>query len=79
MKAVWFHLTGCRDIIEALATGGLFRLRGVLPGTVAFQTYAAILSVRLPGPAQAAATSSRNKAGYNVAFLIRHAIKAVLQ
>ncbi|MDI7864980.1 GSU2403 family nucleotidyltransferase fold protein [Rhizobiaceae bacterium n13] len=38
------------DIIEALATGGLFRLRGVLIGTVAFQTYAGILSVRLPGP-----------------------------
>ncbi|WP_310423653.1 GSU2403 family nucleotidyltransferase fold protein [Mycoplana sp. BE70] len=38
------------DIIEALAAGGLFRLRGVLIGTTAFQTYAGILSVRLPGP-----------------------------
>lgn len=37
------------DIIEALASGGLFRLRGILIGTVAFQTYAGILSVRLPG------------------------------
>ncbi|APG95504.1 hypothetical protein SAMCFNEI73_pC1800 (plasmid) [Sinorhizobium americanum] len=37
------------DVIEALASGGLFRLRGMLIGTVAFQTYAGILSVRLPG------------------------------
>ncbi|KKX32889.1 GSU2403 family nucleotidyltransferase fold protein [Rhizobium sp. LC145] len=36
------------DIVEVLATGGLFRLRGVLIGTVAFQTYAGILGVRLP-------------------------------
>nr|WP_282563052.1 GSU2403 family nucleotidyltransferase fold protein [Rhizobium sp. RCAM05973] len=37
------------DIIEALAAGGLFRLRAVLIGTVAYQTYAGILAVRLPG------------------------------
>lgn len=36
------------DVVEALAAGGLFRLRGVLIGTVAFQTYAGILGVRLP-------------------------------
>ncbi|ODR93145.1 nucleotidyltransferase family protein [Sinorhizobium alkalisoli] len=36
------------DVIEALAAGGLFRLRGVLIGTVAFQTYSGILGVRLP-------------------------------
>ena len=36
------------DIVEALANGGLFRLRGVLIGTVAFQTYAGLLGVRLP-------------------------------
>lgn len=36
------------DIVEALAAGGLFRLRAVLIGTVAFQTYAGILGVRLP-------------------------------
>ena len=36
------------DIVEALAAGGLFRLRGVLIGTVAFQTYSGILGVRLP-------------------------------
>lgn len=39
------------DIIEALAVGGLFRLRGVLIGTIAFQTYAGILGVRLPSAA----------------------------
>jgi hypothetical protein len=36
------------DIVEALAKGGLFRLRAVLIGTVAFQTYAGLLGVRLP-------------------------------
>lgn len=39
-------LTG--DIVEALAAAGLFRLRAVLVGTVAFQTYSAVLGVRLP-------------------------------
>lgn len=36
------------DIVQALATAGFFRLRGVLVGTVAFQCYAALLGVRLP-------------------------------
>jgi hypothetical protein len=36
------------DVVEALAAGGLFRHRGVLIGTVAFQTYSGILGVRLP-------------------------------
>lgn len=35
------------DIIEALARAGVFRLRGVLVGTVAYQTYSAMLGVRL--------------------------------
>ncbi len=35
------------DIVEALASAGFFRLRGVLIGTVAFQAYTAILGVRL--------------------------------
>ncbi len=38
-------------IIEALAEAGVFRLRGVLVGTVAFQTYAGLLGVKLPGAA----------------------------
>jgi hypothetical protein len=36
------------DVVEALANAGLFRLRSVLVGTVAFQTYSGILGVRLP-------------------------------
>jgi hypothetical protein len=35
------------DIISALAKAGVFRLRGVLVGTVAYQTYSAMLGVRL--------------------------------
>lgn len=35
-------------VVQALAAAGLFRLRGVLVGTVAFQCYAAYLGVRLP-------------------------------
>lgn len=37
------------DIVEALANAGIFRLRCVLVGTVAFQTYAGLLGVKLPG------------------------------
>ncbi len=36
------------DVVEALANAGFFRLRGVLIGTAAYQTYAGILGVRLP-------------------------------
>ena len=43
------RMTG--DIVEALADAGLFRLRGVLIGTVAFQCYAGLIGVRLPGAA----------------------------
>ncbi|RWJ98121.1 MAG: hypothetical protein EOR43_25845 [Mesorhizobium sp.] len=39
------------DVVEALEKAGLFRLRAVLVGTVAFQTYAGHLGVRLPGAA----------------------------
>ena len=35
-------------VVEALASAGLFRLRGILVGTVAFQCYAAHLGIRLP-------------------------------
>src|ERR1700734_3385999 len=35
-------------IIDALAKAGVFRLRGVLVGTVAYQTYGAMLGTRLP-------------------------------
>lgn len=36
------------QIVEALADAGVFRLRGVLIGTVAYQTYSAMLGIRLP-------------------------------
>jgi hypothetical protein len=36
------------NILAALAEAGVFRLRGVLVGTVAYQTYSAMLGTRLP-------------------------------
>lgn len=36
------------DVVEGLWKAGLFRLRGVLVGTLAFQSYAGLLSIRLP-------------------------------
>jgi hypothetical protein len=36
------------DIVQALWKAGIFRLRGVLVGTLAYQTYAGLLGVRLP-------------------------------
>jgi hypothetical protein len=38
------------NIIAALARAGVFRLRGVLVGTVAYQTYSAMLGSKLPSP-----------------------------
>src|SRR4051812_41672652 len=37
------------NVLAALAKAGVFRLRGVLVGTIAFQTYPSMLGVRLPG------------------------------
>ncbi len=37
------------DIVSALARVGIFRLRSVLVGTVAYQSYSAMLGIRLPG------------------------------
>jgi hypothetical protein len=39
------------EIVAALAQSGVFRLRAVLVGTVAYQTYPAMLGLRLPGAA----------------------------
>lgn len=39
------------DVVDALGRAGLFRLRGVLIGTAAFQGYGGYLGVRLPGAA----------------------------
>lgn len=38
-------------VIDAFADAGVFRLRGIIVGTVAFQTYAGFLGVRLPNAA----------------------------
>lgn len=35
------------DLVEALANAGVFRLRGVLVGTIAYQTYSAMLGTKL--------------------------------
>ena len=35
-------------VLDALSKAGVFRLRAVLVGTIAYQTYAALLGVRLP-------------------------------
>jgi len=39
------------DIIEVLAKAGFFRMRGVVVGTVAFQTYSPLLGIHLPNTA----------------------------
>jgi hypothetical protein len=36
------------SVLEALSKAGIFRLRAVMVGTIAYQTYAAMLGVRLP-------------------------------
>lgn len=36
------------DVVEAMAAAGIFRLRAVVVGTTAYQTYSGILGVRLP-------------------------------
>lgn len=43
------RMTG--DVVAALAEAGLFRLRGVLVGTAAYQIYAGYLGIRLPAAA----------------------------
>jgi len=42
-------LRAAAQVVDGLARSGVFRLRGVLVGTLAYQTYAAMLGVRLPG------------------------------
>ena len=42
-------LSGIGEVLAALAHAGIFRLRGVLVGTVAYQCYPAMLGRKLPG------------------------------
>lgn len=46
------------EIVAAFANAGAFRLRGVLVGTVAYQTYSAMLGVRLSATAMQALQTS---------------------
>lgn len=39
------------NVVAALSKAGVFRLRGVLVGTIAYQTYSAMLGVKLPAAA----------------------------
>jgi hypothetical protein len=64
-------------IVEALARAGVFRLRGVLVGTVAYQTYSAMLGVRLP--ARAVRTSDVDIAQFrNVSVAVEEEAPAIL-
>jgi hypothetical protein len=44
-------LAAIGNLVAALADAGVFRLRGVLVGTIAYQTYPALLDCRLPATA----------------------------
>ncbi len=58
------------DIVEALSSAGMFRVRGVLIGTAAFPCFAGILGVRLPSSAMQTA---------DVDFAQFHSISAAVQ
>jgi hypothetical protein len=66
------------DIIEALWKAGIFRLRGVLIGTLAYQTYAGLLGVRLP--AAPVMTGDVDLAQFHsISMLVEDTIPPVLQ
>lgn len=66
------------DIVAALAKAGVFRLRGVLVGTVAYQTYSAMLGVRLS--ANALSTEDVDVAQFeNVSIGVKDEIPPVLE
>lgn len=65
------------DVVAALAKAGVFRLRGVLVGTVAYQTYSAMLGVRLP--ANALSTDDIDVAQFqNISIAVKDEIPPVL-
>jgi hypothetical protein len=66
------------DVVEAFWKAGLFRLRGVLVGTLAYQTYAGLLGVRLP--AAAVMTGDVDLAqSHSVSMLVEDTIPPVLE
>lgn len=68
-------LTGA--LLEALAVAGVFRLRGVLVGTVAFQVYAGLLGIKLPGAAVRTADLDLAQ-DYGVSLAVNDALEAPL-
>src|SRR5262249_17767574 len=66
------------DLLAALAEAGVFRLRAVLIGTTAYQTYAALLGVRFP--AQMLRTSDIDLAQFrDVSILVDDKMPPVLE
>ena len=65
------------SVIEALWKGGFFRLRGVLIGTLAYQCYAGILGVKLPGASLR--TSDADLAQfYDISHMVKDSIPPIL-
>lgn len=65
------------DVVEALARAGAFRLRCVLVGTVAFQTYAGLIGVLLP--MQTLATSDIDVAQFHsISLLVDDSLPPIL-
>ncbi len=65
------------EVVAALARAGIFRLRAVLIGTVAYQTYSAMLGIRLP--ASALSTEDVDIAQFrNVSIAVQDEIPPVL-
>lgn len=65
------------DVVEAMGKAGIFRLRGILVGTVAFQTYAGLLGIRLPG-ASLQTSDADFAQHYSVSSLIEDTLPSVL-
>jgi hypothetical protein len=65
------------DVVEAMGKAGIFRLRGVLVGTVAFQTYAGYLGVRLPSASLQTGDADFAQ-HYSVASLVDDSLPPVL-
>ncbi len=66
------------DVVEAMGKAGIFRLRGVLVGTVAFQTYAGVLGVRLPG-ASLQTSDADFAQHYSVSTSVKDSLSPILE
>jgi len=64
-------------VLEALWKGGFFRLRGVLIGTLAYQSYAGILGIKLPG--MSLRTGDADLAQfYDISHMVKDSIPPIL-